>query len=301
MWQGGCGMKKNRMAKRLRLAGLLILLGAALFMAPYARSRFLAENIRIGKEAEMAEEGADDAGVWETPGPLVQTTTQEEEYSALVNLGLLHTAVNDNGDMAQSVQNVLPSVVKIQTGSFCGSGIILEIRKDSLLIASNRHQLENGEFSAVKLYNGEVVSGRRVFLSETYDLGFLETDISALSYEKRGRLRAVTLSETCEDALRRGTPMFFVGSTDGVACNIYEGTIADPWYYFDEFGSYMIYNYCKAKAGMSGGGTYDEHGHCIGMITGGADEETASLPMRSILEEWNNYANQRQSAINKND
>lgn len=294
MWQGGCGMKNNRMAKRLRSAVLLILLGAALFMMSYARSRFPAENIRIGKEAEKVAEGADNAGVGEIPGPLVQTTTQEEEYSALVNLELLHTAVNDNGDMAQSVQNVLPSVVKLQTGSFCGSGIILEVRKDSLLIASNRHQLQSREFSAVKLYNGEVVSGRCVFLSETYDLGFLEADISALSYEKRGELRAVTLSEPCEDALKHGTPMFFVGSTDGVACNIYEGTIADPWYYFDEFGSYMIYNYCKAKAGMSGGGTYDEHGHCIGMITGGVDEETASLPIQFIREEWNYYVNQQQ-------
>ena len=53
---------------------------------------------------------------------------------------------------------------------------------------------------------------------------------------------------------------------------------------------YMIYNYCKAKAGMSGGGTYDEHGHCIGMITGGLADETASLPMQSIREEWERYA-----------
>ena len=83
-----------------------------------------------------------------------------------------------------------------------------------------------------------------------------------------------------------------MGSTDGVACNIYEGMVADPWYYFDEFGSYMIYNYCKAKAGMSGGGTYDEHGHCVGMITGGHDEETASLPVQNILEEWNKLESQ---------
>ena len=41
---------------------------------------------------------------------------------------------------------------------------------------------------------------------------------------------------------------------------------------------------------MSGGGTYDEHGHCIGMITGGLADETASLPMKSIREEWERYA-----------
>lgn len=292
MWRGGYRNKMNHKEKRLRFAVFVLLLGAAFFILLSVRDRFPAENFRSGGEAGETADGAAETGGTEIPGPLIQTTTQEEEYSALVHLELLQTPVNENGDMAQSVQNVLPSVVKLQTGSFSGSGIILEVRKDSLLIASNRHQIQNREFSTVKLYNGETVSGRCVFLSDTYDLGFLEADISRLSYEERGGLRAVAMSQACENALARGTPMFFVGSTDGVACNIYEGTIADPWYYFDEFGSYMIYNYCKAKAGMSGGGTYDEHGHCIGMITGGVDEETASLPMRSILEEWNNYVNQ---------
>ena len=307
MWRGGCkrkndarprrkrfGMEKrmNNTEKRFRFVGLLFLLGTAFFILAYALNRFPAENIKNGREEVGAENGAEEIVGAKMPGPLVQTTTQEEEYSALVHLELLRTPVNENGDMAQSVQNVLPSVVKLQTGNFSGSGIILEVRKESLLIASNRHQIQSREFSTVKLYNGESVSGRCVFLSDTYDLGFLEADISRLSYERRKELRCIALSETCGDALTRGTPMFFVGSTDGVACNIYEGTIADPWYYFDEFGSYMIYNYCKAKAGMSGGGTYDEHGHCIGMITGGADEETASLPMQSILEEWNHYISQ---------
>lgn len=222
----------------------------------------------------------------ETLGPLVQTTTPEDEYLGLVHLGLLQAAENDNGDMSQSIRNVLPTVVQIRTGNFLGSGIILEVGEDTLLIASNRHQLQSQEVSLFRLYNGAEVSGRRIYLSDTYDLGFALADISTLSFEKRAQLRSVSMQESCESRLKRGTAMFVVGSTDGVACNIYEGTVADPLYYFDEFGSYMIYNYCKAKAGMSGGGTYDEHGHCIGMITGGLEEETASLPVRYIREEW---------------
>lgn len=220
-------------------------------------------------------------------GPLIQTTTPKEEYLGLVHLELLQTDENQYGNIAESVQNVQPSVVRIQTGNFTGSGIILEVREDSLLIASNRHQLMSQEFSGIWLYNGEVVSGRRIYLSDKYDLGFLLADISELSYESRSELRCIRTDESCEKSLSRGTKMFFVGSADGVACNIYQGSIADEWYYFDEFGSYMIYNYCTAKAGMSGGGTYDEHGHCIGMVTGGYKDETASLPMKLIREEWN--------------
>lgn len=222
----------------------------------------------------------------ETLPPLIQSVTAKEEYQGLVNLGLLETDENWQGEIALSAQNVQPSVVRIQTGNFTGSGIILEVLEDSLLIASNRHQLISQEFSVIRLYNGEGVSGKRIFLSEEYDLGFVRADISSLSYESRKELRSIRMDEKCERALDRGTKMFFVGSTDGVACNIYQGSVADAWYYFDEFGSYMIYNYCTAKPGMSGGGTYDEHGHCIGMVTGGHDDETASLPMKLIRREW---------------
>lgn len=222
--------------------------------------------------------------------PLIQATTLKEEYEGLVHLNLLVSPENYSGDIAQSIRNVLPTVVRIRTGEYLGSGIILQIDENSLLIASNRHQLQSRDFSSVTLYNGEEASGRLVFLSENYDLGFLEVDITRLPYEKREELRSIVCSKDCEEALRQGDAMFFVGSADGVACNIAEGKIGDPWYYFDEFASYMIYNYCKAKAGMSGGGTYDEHGHCIGMITGGLADETASLPMQSIREEWERYA-----------
>ena len=220
-------------------------------------------------------------------GPLIQTTTPEDEWLGLVHLGLLETAENYNGDTSQSIRNVMPAVVQIRTGNLLGSGIILEIREDSLLIASNRHQLAGQEFSLVRLYNGAEVSARRLYLSDSVDVGFILADISQLSYERRARLRSVSVKSGCNTQLGRGSEIFMVGSTDGVASNISEGVVADPWYYFDEFGSHMIYNYCKAKPGMSGGGTFDVHGHCVGMITGGHDDETASLPMESILAEWN--------------
>ena len=228
----------------------------------------------------------------EALGPLIQTTTPEEEYMGLVHLGLLKTEDNYSGNTSQSIRNVLPTVVQLRTGNLLGSGMILEIGEDTALIVSNRHQLAGQEFSVVRFYNGAEVSGRRIYLSGEYDLGFVLADISQISFERRSQLRNVSIKGSCNEKLERGTEIFLVGSTDGVACNICEGMVADPWYYFDEFGSYMIYNYCKAKAGMSGGGTYDEHGHCVGMITGGHDEETASLPVQNILEEWNKLESQ---------
>lgn len=216
--------------------------------------------------------------------PMVQTVTPADEYRGLVHLGLLGTEVNDNGDMSQSVRDVMPAIVQIRVGNFWGSGVILEIGEDDLLLVTNRHVLDHpSDMAYVRFYSGASGASRDMVCSDRYDLGFIRMDISDWSYEERRKLRFVNTDS--EEQLGRGDDIFLVGSTDGVACNVYVGTVADPWYYFEEFGSHMIYNYCKAKGGMSGGGTFDEHGHYVGMVTGGYDDETASLPLATILEE----------------
>lgn len=217
--------------------------------------------------------------------PLIQTTTPKEEFQGMVNLGLLFTPINEGGKISESIQNVLDGIVQIQEGIYRGSGTIVSVREDSVIVASNKHLLSHQEFAAVKFHNGEKANGRRLAMSDAYDLGFLTVDISNWDYEQRAKLRCVVYSAEKESRLKAGDAMFVVGSTDGVAVNIYQGSVADPWYYFDEFDSYMVYNYCNAKGGMSGGGTFDRSGYYIGMITGGIDGETASLPAKIIQSE----------------
>ena len=46
----------------------------------------------------------------------------------------------------------------------------------------------------------------------------------------------------------------------------------------------MVYGRCYAKAGMSGGGTFDAEGRLIGMTTAGTiEDEFASVPVRHIM------------------
>lgn len=234
------------------------------------------------KDSEKPEASDVRAGL----GSLVQATGPAEEYLGAVHLGLLETKENDNGDMAQSIQNVLPSVVQIGVGSYWGSGVIWQINEDNVLIISSRHLLRHQDYSYVRFYNGKEASGRLLALSSSYDVGFLLADIGEWDYDSRMELRGIPLDRADFPQIESGDEIFLVGSTDGVACNIYEGTVADPNYYFEEFDAYMIYNYCKGKPGMSGGGTYDRYGYFIGMITGGLGEETASLPADNIEEEY---------------
>ena len=61
----------------------------------------------------------------------------------------------------------------------------------------------------------------------------------------------------------------------------------DAWRYIDLFEKEMLYGHGFAKAGMSGGGTFDSYGHLIGMTAGGTQQnETASVPLPSILSAY---------------
>lgn len=216
-------------------------------------------------------------------GRLIQATDPGQEFEGKAVLGLLSARGNKNDSLQDISGLVKPAIVRLHTGNLTGSGIIISLERDRALIASNKHQLSPSLYSEVTLFSGKKLKGIRSYLSDSYDLGFLEVDLSPLSFEERLDLRTIYYDDkiTC----KKGDFMFVIGSADGVAANVFEGIVADPMYYFPEFGSHMVYGHCRAKAGMSGGGAFNREGCCIGMITGGIDDETASLPIAFIFDE----------------
>ena len=79
--------------------------------------------------------------------------------------------------------------------------------------------------------------------------------------------------------------MFLVDSgSETAAAQYYEGTVEDIHRYIEDFDAYMLYGHGFAKAGMSGGGTFDGRGFLIGMTTGGTLlNETAGVPLPDIV------------------
>ena len=67
-------------------------------------------------------------------------------------------------------------------------------------------------------------------------------------------------------------------------CDIKEGRIGNPSWYVEEFHDDMLYNYCSANPGMSGCGAFTENNYYIGMLIGGYDNESACLPLPTILK-----------------
>ena len=108
--------------------------------------------------------------------------------------------------------------------------------------------------------------------------------------ENRDRIAVLGCLEFCEvlkNTLHGGGFSLLSELSFATRFIFFKGSIGDMWRYIEEFGAYMIYGYGYARAGMSGGGTFDAKGNFVGMISGGtAESETASVPLICIEEAY---------------
>ena len=237
--------------------------------------------------------------------PLIQATNVVDEYESLEALGFLDTGVWENtlkeaestqseyGMLLQKLQRetayekAKASIVQINMGVYYGSGLIWDLKDEKIVIVSNAHLLQNGKNGMVTFGNGVSAEGTVLGISDTRDIGFLEVSLSSLEREDWLSFRFTDKNVENYQLLLPGDEIFVIGSATGTGQDYYEGTIGNVSYFFPEFKSNMLYGYCQAVPGMSGGGTYDKDGHFIGLLTAGTDKgEIASLPLEIMLEEY---------------
>ncbi len=217
---------------------------------------------------------------------LIQTVDEEDVCKGMIRLGLLEGMACGEGNLEDAMEAVKPSLAKIQMAGRFGSGTILRITEEEVIVVSSRHLLELDNTCFVTLYTQDVVEGSVFGLSDRYDVGFVRIPLSLLPYDSIMQLRYSTFSGQCVKLLQKGDEMFLAGSVDGIAQNLYAGSILHMAWHVEGFDPPMLYTYCYAKEGMSGGGAYDIHGHYIGMLAGGYGEETVSLPAVLVMEAY---------------
>lgn len=220
--------------------------------------------------------------------PLIQTTTFRDEYEGMVSYGGTYIRALDYADIEEAYERVKSGIVKINTSRLHGSGVIWELNEAEIVIASSAHLLTDWDTDSYIMFgNGTIVSGEIMLLSESYDLGFLKIGIDELTYEELVGCRQVGREVIAYETLQDGDAVFSVGSSDGVALDRYEATVASAHWYIKEFDSYMLYCFGYAKPGMSGGGTFDTYGNFLGMLSGGTGGgETVSLPVTVMKKEY---------------
>ena len=220
------------------------------------------------------------------PPHLIQTVSEEDIYNGLLALGYLETAALEAPDCESAYGNVKDCIVQIRMENANGSGIIWELTEDYVVIATNRHVLDywTEESGYVHFPQGFDMDAQLVGRSERFDVGFVAVDTGLFTYEELQRLRYARKETEAYEALEAGDEMFLVDAGSARRDEgYYVGSVQDKSRYIEDFGAEMLYGYCFAEAGMSGGGTFDGRGRLIGMTTGGtARDETASVPLPDL-------------------
>ena len=226
------------------------------------------------------------SGEDQIPIRLIATVSHQDEYEGLYHLGFLDTKALQTENIKEAEELVRPSVVKIAAGNYNGSGTIFELSESRMIIVSCRHLLQYDETPSITFSDQFSIEGNVIYLSDQTDLGFIEIKPQEIPMQTLRNCKKVVRHSDEEQSVKDGTELFHIGLGSQTLSDTYSGQVLDPWKFFPEFNTFMIHSRCKGEPGMSGGGTFDLKGYYLGMILGGKDDETASLPLSLIEEEW---------------
>ena len=188
-------------------------------------------------EQRMSEEFADETGI--------QESTQEETTQVLQSEE--DVTKTDTADIEQSL-------VRIAVKQSAGMGIIWAVTEDNVVEAQ------------VTFADGEQLTAEALGYSAQYDIAFFQIRTGQIPQELLWEIAEVKrpLEIAWQERTQSGIAIVQADSEEAA----YQGTIHQIQY-IPEFGTDMLVTSCYAKAGMSGGGVFDEEGWLLGMITGG--------------------------------
>ncbi len=260
-------MKKKQIVTGLMLACILMIVGK-MNITDVLAEEVIIESIN-GKEENP----------WENR-PLIQTTSFADEYLGSVRLGAFTMPVSETEDAETLSWEAAKCVVRIVMGQYAGSGLIWSMEEEGMVLVSNKHLLKEAAYGTVTFINGDELRAEVLGFSKAYDIGFLFIEREALTSDVLRECYLVRQYEELSDNLHSGTAadiqVVQIGSAQGVAADRSEGQLAGKEY-VPEFQNEMLVTKCYARAGMSGGGVFDEKGYLLGMIAGGEVEDYFSV------------------------
>lgn len=204
---------------------------------------------------------------------------------------LLETGLeNPAGELQDRCSGMM---VRITAGNLQGSGVILRDDGRELLIVTAGHVLDQADGGAdVEFRDGFRVRTEVYQRAEEADLAVLRIPRdSLLEAAEDGSVRdhgedylCCPVDQDAYDEVRVGDVVIAMGSYTGVAEDAYAGTLTEDYIYAEDFDTYMMLAQVPVKAGMSGGGLFDEQGRLLGILCGvSEDGEVAAAPLIAVL------------------
>lgn len=228
----------------------------------------------------------------------VDNDDSESQISKEQDMEISNADIENNSQLYEELKK---SIVRIEVDKTAGSGIVWSIEEGKIIIVSSRHLIEQGDKPVVIVYDGTMLVAKVEGCSDVSDVGFVSIEYG------NGE------NNNSDDILNKINPVcpriyegieniniVQIASSAEPAGDLYTG-YADSIIYVPQLGENMLQTKCYSKAGMSGGGVFDNEGFLLGMIAAGdvdssetenRDADTTySIPVETIEQVYKKLHN----------
>lgn len=215
---------------------------------------------------------------------LTKTESQEDKSAEEDKLVASNTSsVSKQGDVSNVVENVMPSIVAIDTtitenvsdmwgrnyqeeSSGSGSGIIIGENKNQLLIVTNNHVIEGDNASVTVTFLDESTATATVKGADSSsDLAVLAVDKNALKNETKSSIKIATLGDS--DKTKVGDSAIAIGNALGYGQSVTVGYVSakDREVAMEDSSMKLLQTDAAINPGNSGGALLNAAGEVIGI------------------------------------
>ncbi|MCL2865156.1 MAG: trypsin-like peptidase domain-containing protein [Lachnospiraceae bacterium] len=154
---------------------------------------------------------------------------------------LLQSASVVSSDVSDMVERVMPSVVAVtnlsaqqvqdwfgnihtQENESAGSGFIIAMEEDELLIVTNDHVISGSDTISITFYDGTILDADVKGSSPDYDLAIVAVSMDHISAETLEVIAVATIGDS--NQLRMGEPAIAIGNSLGYGQTVTTGVIS---------------------------------------------------------------------------
>ena len=186
---------------------------------------------------------------------------------------VVEEVVDEESDMDGLYNDVKGTCVSLQTSKLSGQGNVLSIVGSEVRVITARHVVEYADSVSVSFENEVIGNGVVDYLSDQYDFAIVRLDVDEIP----SRMSVV---EFPEQKLLYEESVVMLPMFDKYVI----GNVVELEGYFPEFNSNLNRHQMVVEPGMSGAGIFDVFGYYEGILVGGQEDESVSLPYDVILE-----------------
>lgn len=243
------------------------------------------------------------------------STTSSSTKGKAVSSTQVSTNTNStvNSDIADVVENVMPSVVSItnlsvqqvqdffggvrqQESQSSGSGIIIGKNDSELLIVTNNHVVEGSSTLTVSFVDDESVEAQIKGTDADKDLAVVAVQLSQIKDSTAEAIKTATLGDS--NALRVGEPAIAIGNALGYGQSVTNGIISATGRTIEGFDTELIQTNAAINPGNSGGALLNANGEVIGINTVKVNADAVegmgyAIPISDVTDILNDLMNRQ--------